>query len=271
MGAEIIELENSGADQGGYALSRLNAVRHGILSRHAILPWEDQADYDKLAEGLVAEYQPATPTECHLVEELTGIIWRKARVRVAEGSAFRREAARTVKHFGSDAPEYVTAALVATTTEPQALKDGITSLADNVTDLEAQEAAKSLAYWEERQQRFEADGLAAAQSMLDDEDQADWKEYRQQIVQNRRERGYTPHKDDQMFADWLGECVGHFRQIVIQHQHTPAIRQQIIGMSYATERMDGIARYETHLDRKFERILAMLIKLREMQGIKRIV
>jgi hypothetical protein len=29
---------------GSYELTRFNATRHGILSRHAVLPWEDRSE-----------------------------------------------------------------------------------------------------------------------------------------------------------------------------------------------------------------------------------
>ena len=32
------------------------------------------------------------------------------------------------------------------------------------------------------------------------------------------------------------------------------------------ERLEGLARYEVHLDRKLERMLAMLLKLKELRG-----
>jgi hypothetical protein len=32
------------AEPQGYERSRLNAVRHGILSRHLVLPWEDHSE-----------------------------------------------------------------------------------------------------------------------------------------------------------------------------------------------------------------------------------
>jgi hypothetical protein len=54
--------------------SRLNAIRHGILSRHLVLPWEDRSEYDDLLESLVTEHRPNGPTEHHLVEELAGVI-----------------------------------------------------------------------------------------------------------------------------------------------------------------------------------------------------
>ena len=64
------------------------ATRHGILSRETVLPWEDVQEYETLHEGLVAEHEPDGPTESHLVEELAGIMWRKRRLRQAEGAVF---------------------------------------------------------------------------------------------------------------------------------------------------------------------------------------
>jgi hypothetical protein len=61
-----VERMRSPAEAKGYECSRLNAVRHGILSRHLVLPWEDQGEYDDLLESLVAEYAPSGPTEHHL-------------------------------------------------------------------------------------------------------------------------------------------------------------------------------------------------------------
>ena len=69
----------------GYESSRFNAVRHGILSQYTILPWEDPDEYQQLLEALVVEHSPEGPTEEHLVEELTGVLWRKRRLCMAEG------------------------------------------------------------------------------------------------------------------------------------------------------------------------------------------
>ena len=64
---------------GSYGTTRFNALRHGVLSRYTVLPWEDEAEYQSLLAALVAEHAPEGPTEEHLVEELAGIIWRKRR------------------------------------------------------------------------------------------------------------------------------------------------------------------------------------------------
>ena len=74
----------------GMELTRFNALRHGVLSRYTVLPWEDADEYRTLVASLVVEHQPKGPTEEHLVEELAGVLWRKRRLRLAEAAAHRR-------------------------------------------------------------------------------------------------------------------------------------------------------------------------------------
>ena len=62
---------------GGYKLSRFNAMRHGILSQHIVLAHEDGAQYQALLQALVEEHNPMGATEMHLIEEMAGCIWRK--------------------------------------------------------------------------------------------------------------------------------------------------------------------------------------------------
>jgi hypothetical protein len=81
---------------GGYETTRFNALRHGVLSRCTVLPWEDEDEYPTPVEALEAEHKPTGPTEEHLVEELAGILWRKRRLRLAEESAHRRRLGRTM-------------------------------------------------------------------------------------------------------------------------------------------------------------------------------
>jgi hypothetical protein len=89
MSNSSVETMPPSAETNGYERSRLNATRHGILSRHRVLPWEDRSEYDDLWESLVAEHAPSGPTEHHLVEELAGLMWRKQRLVVAETAAYR--------------------------------------------------------------------------------------------------------------------------------------------------------------------------------------
>src|SRR5262249_2898925 len=77
-------------NRGGYDATRFNALRHGVLSQFTVLPWEQETEYRALLAALVAEHAPRGPTEEHLVEDLAGVIWRKRRLRLAEGAAHRR-------------------------------------------------------------------------------------------------------------------------------------------------------------------------------------
>ena len=69
-----------------YKNVRFNAMKHGILSRLAVLAHEDHAEFDDLLVALMDEHRPAGMTERHLIEELATIIWRKRRVLLAEGA-----------------------------------------------------------------------------------------------------------------------------------------------------------------------------------------
>lgn|SRR5574337_133810 len=74
------------AQTGNYGAVRFNTLKHGVLSRHVVLPHEDRQEFEDLLAALVFEHQPGGATELHLVEELAGILWRQRRVLMAEGA-----------------------------------------------------------------------------------------------------------------------------------------------------------------------------------------
>ena len=49
-------------------------------------------------------------------------------------------------------------------------------------------------------------------------------------------------------------------------RHHDAIVNQTIGEGLQAYKLEKLSRYETHLDRKFERTLAMLIKLKDLRS-----
>ena len=51
-----------------------------------------------------------------------------------------------------------------------------------------------------------------------------------------------------------------------ESRHHDAIVNQTIGEGLQAYRLEKLSRYETHLDRKFERTLAMLIKLKDLRS-----
>src|SRR5215472_12341799 len=99
--APEITLPHSPKLHGGYVASRFNAVRHGVLSVHTVLQWEDIAEYESLLGALVEEHAPHGATEEHLVEEIAGVIWRKRRLRLAEAASYRRGLEATAGPFSN--------------------------------------------------------------------------------------------------------------------------------------------------------------------------
>ncbi len=76
----------------GKQRSSMNALRHGLTAASAVLPSEDQAVYDAHRRGFLAEYQPATPTETQLTQELVDTAWRINRIPHLEAALLDRAA-----------------------------------------------------------------------------------------------------------------------------------------------------------------------------------
>ncbi len=55
-----------------------------------------------------------------------------------------------------------------------------------------------------------------------------------------------------------------YRSQLASSHHHEAIKQQVIGEGINLLVLANLSRYETYLDRKFERTLAMLLKLKEL-------
>jgi hypothetical protein len=67
----------------GQAVSRLNALSHGLLSKDLILPHEDGSLLDALRERYLEELQPEGEFETLLVERIISGTWRlKRAVRI---------------------------------------------------------------------------------------------------------------------------------------------------------------------------------------------
>jgi hypothetical protein len=253
-------------DVGNYVASRLNALRHGVLSRHTVLPWEDAAEYQTLLAALAAEHTPEGPTEEHLVEELCGIIWRKRRIRMAEASVFRRR----LRHKATDynGSEHIAgAALLPFTGESEARANIPCAIAATAT-----ETARDL-----RDVRRDQGMAQAALNILEAEGsdaygralaalRADTRGYWEDCLSDPPDDGLTYTATAGALAAWIRH---HWREWfedpLLELKHRDAIRDQALGIAYAADDLEVPARYEVHLDRKLERTLAMLIRLRELR------
>jgi len=68
----------------GKALTRLNAVRHGVLSQEVLLEGESHEALCSLEEGLATEIQPHGELEGILVDRLVASVWRLKRTLKVE-------------------------------------------------------------------------------------------------------------------------------------------------------------------------------------------
>jgi hypothetical protein len=76
----------------GKQRSSLNALRHGLTARTAVLPTEDPDAYQRHIQQFLAEYAPATATETQLVHEIANTAWRLNRIPFLEAALFDRAA-----------------------------------------------------------------------------------------------------------------------------------------------------------------------------------
>src|SRR5215218_1087912 len=76
----------------GKAASRMNAVKHGILSREFLVTGEDHQELTALQEWFQEDLQPVGPMELMLVGQIVATHWRLRRVLAAESGEIKREA-----------------------------------------------------------------------------------------------------------------------------------------------------------------------------------
>lgn len=249
------------------ALARFNATRHGLLSRYTVLPWEDPREYAALLESLTVEHAPQGPTEEHLVEELAGIFWRKRRLRLAEGAAHRRGLHDAVEGYHKTAA--VALVHVHGGEETEGVGHAIRDTADDtkaaVQDMKADEAMTRRALdllGSRRNDRYEA-ALAALR-----EDTRDW--WADMLTRERDDldEGQAPFAADpdnlRRFIET--EVLPWYDRRRTELANRPLIREQAFGESLDAGKLEVLARYEVHLDRKLERMLSILLRLKAMRG-----
>jgi hypothetical protein len=73
----------------GKAASRFNALKHGLDAQSIVLPNEDPADYEALANEYDRSLRPTTPTERFHVDTLIRSDWQKRRLQLVEADLFR--------------------------------------------------------------------------------------------------------------------------------------------------------------------------------------
>lgn len=258
----VINLQSKNASdtvKSNYEPVRYNAMKHGILSKLAVLPHEDSEEFENLYAALLEEHQPQGMTERHLVEELASIIWRKRRVLLAEGSQINHGLKSTVRNT-----ESVVSAAVP-------FQGGISSRGIDLRDVVATTSNENLESLQYADRDLNATQLSSkilfkgganayrrARHALHEDSRDLWDEHVKEGSYSANSEGLKTWIDV-----WL---LPYCYQAMLEAHSQPAIKAQTLGEGLQTHRFESLTRYETHLDRKFERILAMLIKMKELRN-----
>lgn len=246
---------------GNYEPVKGNALKHGILSRLVVLAHENYGEFDDMLAALIEEHRPAGMTEQHLVEELAAIIWRKRRVLLAEGAQINRGLRSTTKSGGESSPAVSAAPFerVGLSVDSSELAEMMTGTPEQIAENQ-RDAAFDLQATEKARAILRKSGPnayeRAVRAML--ESSRDWWE-------EEAEEGNYPANAEGLAQFITDELWPHCYAYDKQARYTPAIQVQTLGEGLQAHRLEKLNRYETHLDRKFERTLAMLLKLRELR------
>lgn len=69
-----------------------NALRHGLLSKETLMPYEDQGELEEVRQAMVAELRPEGALEEMLVERIVSNLWRLRRLLRIEGGVLAASA-----------------------------------------------------------------------------------------------------------------------------------------------------------------------------------
>ena len=243
-------------ENNGYDVSKYNAVKHGVLSKEAVLDWESQDDYNSLVAAFEEEYQPQGITENYLVTELAQIIWRKRRLRMAEKTIIKSN----LKSCGSYSSDTIHKAIYGHSEIKKI--EGKVEDAFRGTEQEAQEQIEEL------------QGIIAKFQALHDKD-CTYEEYLQNIDDDLKknwedwleDKSYYK-ADAESFKRFIQKnCIDYYQEQLNPLLVRDAIKYEAICEAVEpTKKYDNLSRYESHLDRKFEKTLSMIVKLQELRG-----
>src|SRR5271170_8283373 len=251
---------------GGTEITRFNALRHGVLSRYTVLPWEDADEFRDLVAALVFEHAPQGPTEEHLVEELAGILWRKRRLRLAEAAAHRRglEEALESRRDTAKAAVVHLDAIDDSWDVGEAIRATTADTADDIHETEEDGAIVHRAL--DLLGSLRNDAYEAALGELREGTQEWWAEFLARKPDELDDGEKPPTADSDGLRGFLeGEVLPWLQDRKKELANRPLIREQAFGESLDPDKLERLGRYEVHLDRKLERMLAMLLRLKDLR------
>ena len=244
-------------DNNNYDASKYNAVKHGVLSREAVLSWESKEDYDSLLMAFELDYEPQGVTETYLVTELAQVVWRKRRLRMAEKTIVKSNLVGCDSYSSKTVKKAIYAHPEVTKIEKENVE-----AAFRMTDKEANDEIK---FYQKKVKKYKS---------IRDKNLS-YEEYMDSIDDELKENWLEWLEDGEKYIATAESFQSYLKYVHIdfyQEQLAPLLvrndikEEALCESTLPTERFLNLARYETSLDRKFEKTLAMLIKLQELRG-----
>jgi hypothetical protein len=254
------------AETGGTDITRFNALRHGVLSRYTVLPWERPTNTGQLSRcwwpSTVRRAQPRSTSSRRL----------PASSGASGGFALLRRP-HTIGGLDGTLASYretVKVALVHLDTSGQSERvvDAIRATAANteedMADMAADEAMTRRAL--ELLGSKRNDAYEAALAALREDTQAWWQDTLACDPDELGEGEEPATADVEGLRRFLeGEVLPWFENRKNELANRPLIREQAFGEALDPEKLERLGRYEVHLDRKLERMLAMLLRLKDLR------
>lgn len=254
----------------GYDASKYNALKHGVLSKYTVMHWENRDDYNALLSSLIDEYKPTNATEEHLVEELAGIIWRKMRLRYAEMSSLQTSLSKNIGVGFFSSKDCVKEALLSDKLKNFDIKQAVLSSEEETIKELTRINNKLKCCLLSEQLITDSNSYNDALVALDEEDQNDWiNNWLGEDDDNRNEEQfadeyYTASTGDLLL--YIEDLKKRYGKSIYELENRSKVKHQTLGKAFFYDKeLNKYMRYESHLDKKFEKTLAMLIRLQDLR------
>ncbi len=268
------ELKVVSSAKDSYTKTRHNAVRHGILSNVDVLHWEDATELQNLRQGFLDDFKPQGASELYLVEELATIAFRKQRL-------YKAENALIISHLRTATSSYN---LKYTLSEEATLLSGNSDIKADDLSFERilypdhEKDQENLSYYQKCIETCESiinqDAMSYEEALntlgtLPEGLLEHWRECLKNPEKWVDSEGNPYTKTIQSLKSRLQEVIDDFSKRKNLIEAKDQIRQQAIGTSYLPDKkMESLQRYETTMDRLFERKLSVLLKLQDIRNSK---
>jgi hypothetical protein len=227
------------------------------IRKSHILPWEDVNEFEALVADLFNEYEPQGPAERHFVEEIAGIIWRKQRVGIAEVALHQHGLLGTCGDHSRTGERAIAreGGLAAKIGVGEAVRLSVEELGERRKD-----ADEDLKMSEDARRLATSGNYDAAVKALREDTRDWWKDI---LEEGEDGLGFEREATAESLVEWLNlEALPFIGDTIDGTKQAPVIRTQAHGESLNPQKFNELAKWEAHLDRRLERAISLLMKLR---------